>query len=76
MFEFINVMISWLTKWYKTADNNKHRRLGFCLSLLCSVLWCIYFYMHEQYWIALNAFVNLSFACRGIKNNKIIKELE
>ncbi len=70
MFELINVVITNFAKWYKSGKTNKHRRYGFCMSLVVSLLWIIYFYIHAQYWLVLNCFITLLIAVRGVYNNK------
>ena len=69
MFELFNVVITNIAKWFKSGKSNKHRRFGFCLTLLSSVLWVVYFVGHEQYYLASNSIITIALASRGIKNN-------
>ena len=69
MFELIGVIITNIAKWFKSADNNKHRRLGFGISAIASVLWIVYFIMSNQYYLAGNSVVTICIIIRGIVNN-------
>ena len=68
--EFIGVVISWVSKWYKTGDNNKSRYIGFYLSIAVSLFWAIYFALSGMPWLALNSLGVICLAIRGIVNNK------
>ena len=70
LFEMFNVIISWIAKWYKTGSSNKHRRIGFCITILLSILWGMYFIQTKQYWLTTNTVVGLLASIRGIINNK------
>jgi hypothetical protein len=70
MFECINVLIMWVSKWYKSADNNRHRRFGFIVSTFVSGSWIYYFCHRSQYWLAANSIFTIYIAIRGMRNNR------
>lgn len=68
--EFIGVLLSWISKWYKSGDCNRHRRIGFLFTLFVSIYWMIWFLYAGFYWLASHSIVNIYFGIRGTKNNK------
>ena len=68
-FELFNVIVTNYGKWYKSGKTNSHRRYGFCISFVISILWAVYFAGSEQYWLAGNSIITLAVAVRGFVNN-------
>lgn len=68
--EFIGVLISWVSKWYKTGDNDRSRVIGFSLSIAVSLFWAVYFFLSDMPWLMLNSLGVICLAVRGIFNNK------
>ena len=70
MFEIINVIITNISKWFKSSGRKNYRRIGFYMSLIVSLLWVVYFSNHKQYCLASNSLVTIFMAVRGIGNNE------
>jgi hypothetical protein len=73
--ECIGVLIALLAKWYKSAHSDKHRYIGFCISLFVQSYWAYYFICSKLWWLAFYNILNVAFAIRGIKNNKKVENL-
>lgn len=74
LFEAICVLISWVCKWFKSADKDQHRFIGFSIQFILNLLWIIYFCLTKQYIIASNGLVTGVFIVRGMYNNRKDKE--
>lgn len=70
IFELLNVILTNYSKWYKSAKTNGHRRYGFSISFLVSILWIAYFFKHRQYYLSINSALTLLLAVRGYINNR------
>ena len=69
-FELFNVILTNITKWYKSGKTDSSRKFGFCLSAMVSILWIMYFCGCEQYWLAGNSTITIVLAMRGVYNNR------
>ncbi len=68
--EFIGVLLSWVSKWYKSGKSNKSRYLGFYMSIAVSIFWLVYFALAGMPWLTLNSLGVICLATRGVWNNK------
>ena len=69
-FELFNVVLTNIGKWYKSGKTDSSRKFGFCISVIVSISWIIYFFMSEQYWLTGNSVITIVLAMRGIYNNR------
>lgn len=69
--ECIGVIIALVAKWYKSGWGNKHRRIGFIISVFVQSYWAIYFLHSSLWWLAAYNILNIGLAFRGIRNNKV-----
>lgn len=70
----IFTIISISSKWYRSSKHQKHRWLGYLLQSIPVCFWLFYFIVTKQAWICLITLSNAFFICRGIFNNKNLKE--
>ena len=68
--ECVGVIFALIAKWYKSSWGNKHRRIGFTMSVFVQSYWAIYFIHNNLWWLAMYNILNIGLAFRGIKNNR------
>jgi hypothetical protein len=69
--ECVGVIIALISKWYKSGWGNKHRRIGFMMSVFVQGYWATYFLCNNLWWLMAYNILSVCLSVRGIRNNRL-----